>query len=89
MGGWLVSLSLAYASAAVAAEDKTQMEPRKRISSPRGYTVIGKLPGVSLRNQWYADAGIGYYWTKRLVTSVYYDGGGAWWAGSKILKISS
>ena len=40
-----------------------------------GYTVIGKPSGVSLRNQWYADAGLGYYWTEKLLASVYYE----WW----------
>lgn len=40
-----------------------------------GYTVIGKPAGVSLRNQWYADAGLGYSWTKKLLASVYYE----WW----------
>lgn len=40
-----------------------------------GYTVIGKPAGVSLRNQWYYDAGVGYYVTKSLLASVYYE----WW----------
>ena len=40
-----------------------------------GYTVIGKPAGVSLRNQWYADPGLGYSWTKKLLASVYYE----WW----------
>lgn len=38
-----------------------------------GYTFIGKPPGVDLRNQWYYDAGLGYYVTKELLVSGYYE----------------
>jgi hypothetical protein len=40
-----------------------------------GYTIIGKVAGVSLRNQPYADAGVGYYITPAVLTAVYYE----WW----------
>jgi hypothetical protein len=38
-----------------------------------GYTIIGKPAGVPLRNQWNYDAGLGYYFTKVLLGSVYYE----------------
>lgn len=38
-----------------------------------GYTIIGKPPGVALRNQWYYDMGLGYYFTKDLLISGYYE----------------
>jgi outer membrane putative beta-barrel porin/alpha-amylase len=38
-----------------------------------GYTIIGKPPGVDLRNQWSYDAGFGYYFLPSLLGSVYYE----------------
>ena len=38
-----------------------------------GYTIIGRVQGVGLRNQWYYDLGLGYYFTKILLGSVYYE----------------
>lgn len=39
-----------------------------------GYTNLGDPPGVNLRNQWNYDVGLGYYFTKDLLASVYYEG---------------
>ena len=39
-----------------------------------GYTVLGDPPDVNLRNQWNYDVGAGYYVTKALLASVYYEG---------------
>ncbi|WP_447977466.1 transporter [Candidatus Nitrospira bockiana] len=38
-----------------------------------GYTIIGKPEGFNLRNQWNYDVGAGYYFTKDLLGSVYYE----------------
>lgn len=38
-----------------------------------GYTIIGNPPGVTLRNQWNFDVGLGYDLTKALLGSVYYE----------------
>ncbi len=38
-----------------------------------GYIFIGKPPGVPLHNQWYYDVGLGYFFTKDLVGSLYYE----------------
>lgn len=38
-----------------------------------GYTFIGDPPGVDLRNQWNYDVGVGYYFTKALLGTVYYE----------------
>lgn len=38
-----------------------------------GYTLIGKPEGVDLRNQWSYDVGLGYYFTPRVLASVYYE----------------
>jgi hypothetical protein len=38
-----------------------------------GYTNLGNPPGVTLRNQWNYDLGVGYYFTKSLLGSVYYE----------------
>jgi Putative MetA-pathway of phenol degradation len=38
-----------------------------------GYTIIGKPPGVDLRNQWSYDAGLGYYFLPSLLGSVNYE----------------
>lgn len=38
-----------------------------------GYTNLGDPPGVTLRNQWNYDLGLGYYFTKTLLGSVYYE----------------
>ena len=38
-----------------------------------GYSYIGKPPGVSLRNQWSYDAGLGYYFVPSLFGTVYYE----------------
>ncbi len=38
-----------------------------------GYTVIGKPAGVTLRNQWNYDVGLGYNFTKALLGSVFYE----------------
>ena len=42
-----------------------------------GYTNLGNPPGLTLRNQWNYDLGVGYYFTKALLGSVYYE---AWTA---------
>jgi len=39
-----------------------------------GYTVLGDPPDVNLRNQWNYDVGAGYYVTKELLLSAYYEG---------------
>jgi len=38
-----------------------------------GYTYIGKPPGVSLRNQWSYDAGLGYYFAPSVLGTLYYE----------------
>ncbi|HKO30492.1 MAG TPA: transporter [Nitrospiraceae bacterium] len=38
-----------------------------------GYTNLGNPPGVTLRNQWNYDLGVGYYFTKALLASVFYE----------------
>ncbi|MGH7206631.1 MAG: transporter, partial [Nitrospiraceae bacterium] len=38
-----------------------------------GYTFIGDPPGLDLRNQWNYDFGVGYYFTKDLLGSFYYE----------------
>lgn len=38
-----------------------------------GYTNLGNPPGVTLRNQWNYDLGMGYYFAKTLLGSVYYE----------------
>ena len=38
-----------------------------------GYTNLGNPPGVTLRNQWNYDLGVGYYFTKTLLGSAYYE----------------
>lgn len=38
-----------------------------------GYTFIGHVPGAGFRNQWYYDVGLGYYFTKTLLGSLYYE----------------
>ena len=38
-----------------------------------GFNVIGRPEGLNLRNQWWYDVGAGYYWTKNLLTSVYFE----------------
>jgi len=38
-----------------------------------GYTFIGDPPGLDLRNQWNYDLGLGYYFTKDLLGSLYYE----------------
>ncbi len=38
-----------------------------------GYTFVGSPPGVSLRNQWNYDIGLGYALTPNLLGSVYYE----------------
>jgi outer membrane putative beta-barrel porin/alpha-amylase len=38
-----------------------------------GYTNLGNPPGVTLRNQWNYDLGVGYYFTQALMGSVYYE----------------
>lgn len=38
-----------------------------------GFTFIGKPAGFNLRNQWNYDVGLGYYFTKALTLSVYYE----------------
>ena len=38
-----------------------------------GFNVIGRPDGLSLRNQWWYDIGAGYYVTKYLMTSVYFE----------------
>jgi hypothetical protein len=37
------------------------------------YTVIGKPDTVALRNQWNYDVGVGYYFTRKLLGTVYYE----------------
>jgi outer membrane putative beta-barrel porin/alpha-amylase len=39
-----------------------------------GYTVLGDPPDVNLKNQWNYDVGAGYYLTKQLLLSAYYEG---------------
>jgi hypothetical protein len=38
-----------------------------------GFNIIGKPDGINLRNQWWYDAGAGYYFTKDLLVSAYYE----------------
>ena len=38
-----------------------------------GYTNLGNPPGITLRNQWNYDLGVGYYFTKAVLGSVYYE----------------
>lgn len=38
-----------------------------------GYTIIGRPSGLNLRNQWWYDVGAGYYFTRTLIGSVYYE----------------
>jgi len=38
-----------------------------------GYTFIGDPPTAALRNQWNYDLGLGYYFTKDLLGSFYYE----------------
>jgi hypothetical protein len=38
-----------------------------------GFNVIGRPDGLNLRNQWWYDMGAGYYWTKNLLTTVYFE----------------
>jgi len=38
-----------------------------------GYTFIGDPPTANLRNQWNYDLGLGYYFTKDLLGSFYYE----------------
>ena len=38
-----------------------------------GFNVIGRPDGLNLRNQWWYDVGAGYYVTKYLMTSVYFE----------------
>ncbi|MGH7227946.1 MAG: hypothetical protein ACREIH_01920, partial [Nitrospiraceae bacterium] len=38
-----------------------------------GYTFIGDPPTVNLRNQWNYDLGLGYYFTRDLLGSLYYE----------------
>ena len=38
-----------------------------------GFTFIGKPAGFNLRNQWNYDVGLGYYFTKALTLSLYYE----------------
>ena len=38
-----------------------------------GFNVIGRPDGLNLRNQWWYDVGTGYYVTKDLLTSVYFE----------------
>jgi hypothetical protein len=55
------------------------IETSKRLSesfvafADGGFTFIGKPPGVPLRNQWNFDVGLGYYVTKTVLVSVYYE----------------
>jgi len=52
----------------------TQRLPSNFIAfADTGYTFIGHVQGVGLRNQWYYDLGLGYYFTKTLLGSVYYE----------------
>lgn len=38
-----------------------------------GFNVIGRPDGLNLRNQWWHDAGVGYYVTNNLLGSVYFE----------------
>ena len=38
-----------------------------------GFNVIGRPDGLNLRNQWWNDVGGGYYFTKDLLGSVYFE----------------
>ena len=38
-----------------------------------GFNVIGRPDGLNLRNQWWYDVGGGYYFTKDLLGSVYFE----------------
>ncbi len=38
-----------------------------------GYNVIGDPDGLVFQNQYWYDLGAGYYWTKDLLTSVYFE----------------
>jgi Putative MetA-pathway of phenol degradation len=38
-----------------------------------GFNVIGRPEGLNLRNQWWYDIGGGYYFTKALLGSVYFE----------------
>jgi hypothetical protein len=38
-----------------------------------GYTNLGDPPGLNLRNQWNYDVGGGYYFTKELMASLFYE----------------
>jgi len=38
-----------------------------------GFNVIGRPDGLNLRNQWWYDAGAGYYLTNNLLGSVYFE----------------
>jgi hypothetical protein len=38
-----------------------------------GFNVIGRPEGLNLRNQWWYDAGVGYYVTNNLLGSVYFE----------------
>lgn len=38
-----------------------------------GFTWIGKPAGFNLRNQWNYDLGVGYYFTKALIGSLYFE----------------
>jgi hypothetical protein len=48
-----------------------------------GYTFIGKPAGVDLKNQWNYDLGLGYYFTKSLLGSMYYEEWAALLAGQQ------
>jgi len=43
------------------------------IFADAGFTFIGKPAGFNLQNQWNYDLGLGYYFTKALTLSVYYE----------------
>ncbi len=38
-----------------------------------GFTIIGRPQFVTFRNQWWYDIGLGYYFTKSLIGSLYYE----------------
>jgi hypothetical protein len=38
-----------------------------------GFNIIGRPDGLNLRNQWWYDAGGGYYFAKNLLGSVYFE----------------
>jgi hypothetical protein len=38
-----------------------------------GFTIIGRLEGANFRNQWWYDVGVGYYFTRFLTGSLYYE----------------